>query len=195
MTVGVVSYGAGNVRSLCNALDRLGYAAAVSSVPSELEQTDRIIFPGVGQAGSAMARINEEAGLADWLRTTQKPFLGICLGMQVLFDRSTERDTTCLGILAGTVDRFRDVKVPHMGWNRVETEQGTPLFQDIPDGSYFYFAHSYFAPITPVTIGTSTYGSTFTAAIRHDERWGVQFHPEKSGPTGLRLLENFLKQC
>lgn len=194
MRVGLVSYGAGNVRSVQNALERLDCSVVVSASPDDLESTDKVIFPGVGEARSAMAYIDER-GLAPWLTQTAKPFLGICLGMQVLFERSTERDTDCLGVLPGTVERFEGVKVPHMGWNRVFSTTPSPLFTGIEQGAYFYFAHSYYAPLTPVSIGSTTYGSMFASAVHSGNRWGVQFHPEKSGSVGLTLLRNFLQRC
>ncbi len=194
MRIGIVSYGAGNVRSVQNALEALGCTAIISSSPHELEVCDKVIFPGVGEARSAMAYIRDHR-LMSWLSTTERPFLGICLGMQVMFARSTERDTDCLGIFPGTVDRFREVKVPHMGWNRVRSTSPSPLFEGIDEGSYFYFAHSYYVPMSPVTIATTEYGTTFTAALHDRNRWGVQFHPEKSGPAGLTLLRNFIERC
>jgi glutamine amidotransferase len=194
MTIGLVSYGAGNIRSVSNALERLGCSVKSSAVPEELERADRIIFPGVGEARSAMQFIRQR-NLAPWLRETSKPFLGICLGMQVFFDRSTERDTECLGIIPGVVDRFEGVKVPHMGWNKVEHDAKDALFFGITSGEYFYFAHSYYAPMTPESISRTLYGTIFSSAVRSTNRWGVQFHPEKSGDAGLRILRNFVERC
>jgi glutamine amidotransferase len=193
-TIGLVDYGAGNSRSVSNALRRLGVGALISADPEVLNQTDKLIFPGVGEARSAMERLSR-AGVLEWLRETSQPFLGICLGMQLLFDRSTERATECLGVLPGTIELFQSAKVPHMGWNTVEHDATDPLLSEIPSGSHFYFVHSYFAPTGPFTLGTTEYGATFSSAVRHRTRWGVQFHPEKSGPVGLQLLKNFVERC
>ena len=194
MRIGLVSYGAGNVRSVQNALELLGCEVVTSSSIEELESAEKIVFPGVGEASSAMSAINS-AGLGEWLTSLQKPYLGICLGMQVLFERSAERNTACLGILEGSVTTFEDVKVPHMGWNRIDIGTPSPLFDGIPDGSYFYFAHSYCAPLSLQTLATTTHGRQFTCAVRTGNKWGVQFHPEKSGTLGLSLLRNFIDQC
>jgi glutamine amidotransferase len=194
MRVGIISYGAGNVRSVQNALERLGCEVLISADPSLLEGTDKVIFPGVGEAASAMRFIDRE-GVADWMRTTAKSFLGICLGMQVMYESSTERDTTCLGMLDGTVQRFSGVKVPHMGWNRVSWSVPTPLFAGIANGSHFYFAHSYYASVSEETLATTVYERQISVAVNQGSNWGVQFHPEKSGSVGLRLLQNFIERC
>lgn len=192
--IGLIRYGSGNLRSVENALRRLGVRTVVSDDPVALGRADKLIFPGVGEARSAMERLTD-AGLLSWLRSTTQPFLGICLGMQLLFDRSTERQTDCLGVLPGTIELFTSGKVPHMGWNTVETVSDDPLWSDIPRSAFFYFVHSYFAPLGDHTIGRTEYGTAFSSAVRSGTRWGVQFHPERSGPTGLRLLRNFIEQC
>lgn len=193
-TIGLIRYGSGNLRSVENALRRLDVPTIVSDHPAELGLADKLIFPGVGEARSAMERL-ANAGLLSWLRTTTQPFLGICLGMQLLFDRSTERETDCLGVLPGTITKFSAGKVPHMGWNSVEHTAEDPLWADVPSASYFYFVHSYFAPLGDFTVGRTEYGTPFSSAVRRGSRWGVQFHPEKSGTTGLQLLRNFVERC
>jgi glutamine amidotransferase len=134
-----------------------------------------------------------------WLKEVSVPFLGICLGMQLLFDHTTERATDCLGILAGTNERFKSehsqLKVPHMGWNQVQHQGNNPLFSGIVPGEYFYFVHSYYAPVVPATIGMTEYGVQFTSALQQKNYYGVQFHPEKSGKAGLRILKNFIELC
>jgi glutamine amidotransferase len=196
--IGIVDYGAGNIRSVVNALKRLEIDAVVSADRSELDRADKLILPGVGEARSAVAAL-AHVGLLEWLKDLQKPFLGICLGMQILFDHSTERATDCLGIIPGTIEHFKiqspNVKIPHIGWNQVETEAANPLFQNIRSGEYFYFVHSYRAPLVSETIGYTEYGVRFTSAVQKDNYYGVQFHPEKSGTAGLLMLRNFITLC
>ncbi|MCX6132678.1 MAG: imidazole glycerol phosphate synthase subunit HisH [Ignavibacteriales bacterium] len=194
--IGIVDYGAGNIRSLGNALERLDKQFFVSRNVQELQRADKLMLPGVGEARSAIESLNR-GGLLGWLPTIRVPFLGICIGMQILFEHSDERDTACLGIVPGRVARFDDtvMKVPHMGWNRVHLKTQSPLFQGIPDGEFFYFVHSYAAPLVPDTIGSTEYGREFSAAVQHNNFYGVQFHAEKSGNAGLQLLRNFSELC
>jgi len=194
--IGIIDYGAGNTRSLQFALDRLGVPSMVSRRVDELRRVSKVILPGVGAARSAIAAL-EQSGVADFLRTTDLPLLGICLGMQLLFDTSDEWDTTCLGMMSGGVHRFasRDLKIPHMGWNRVYVHGNDPLMKGIDDGAYFYFVHSYFAPIGPESIASTHYGIEFCSAVARDNYHGVQFHPEKSGTSGMRVLANFVEHC
>ena len=194
MKIGLISYGSGNVRSVANALRRAGAEVTASDDPRILSRADKLVFPGVGEARAAMERLGN-AGLISWLCNTPQPFLGICLGMQLLYDRSTERSTECLGVLPGSITQFPSGKVPHMGWNTVAHDGQDPLWRGVDAGAYFYFVHSYFAPVGPYTIASTEYGVTFTAAVRRHNRWGVQFHPEKSGPAGLQLLRNFVERC
>jgi imidazole glycerol-phosphate synthase subunit HisH len=196
--IGIIDYGAGNIKSVSNALAKLGAEYFVSSDKNNLNRAQKLIMPGVGEALTAMNALGR-LDLTHWLKEVQVPFLGICLGMQVLFGRSDERDTECLGIVSGTISKFdRDtligsvLKVPHMGWNTVHRIGNDSLFEGIPDGSYFYFVHSYKAPIVSETSGKTDYGGDFTSAVRKGNFAGVQFHPEKSGPVGLKLLQNFL---
>ncbi len=196
--IGIVNYGAGNIRSVSNALNRLSVPHFVSNNCNELNKADKLIFPGVGEARSAMDAL-VFTGLADWLKEVTVPFLGICLGMQLLFEQTTERATECLGIISGTNERFNSsqsqLKVPHMGWNQVQQNSNNPLFSGISSGENFYFVHSYYAPIVPATIGTTEYDVQFTSAIQQKNYYGVQFHPEKSSKAGLQLLKNFIELC
>jgi imidazole glycerol-phosphate synthase subunit HisH len=195
--IGIIDYGAGNIRSVCNALTRLHVPYFISSDRETLEKADKVIFPGVGEARSAM-EILIRLDLTEWVKEVKVPFLGICLGMQLLFTRTTERSTDCLGILQGTNERFAsqlDLKVPHMGWNQVEHHGDCALWSGIASGEHFYFVHSYYAPLVSATIGTTNYGVPFTSALRENNYFGVQFHPEKSGRIGLQLLKNFVELC
>jgi glutamine amidotransferase len=194
--IGIVDYGAGNIRSLGNALDRLGKQFFVSQDVNELQRAEKLILPGVGEARSAIESL-DRIGLLQWLTTVSVPFLGICIGMQILFEHSDERDTPCLGIVPGRVARFNttSLKVPHMGWNRVSVTGQSPLFEGIRDGEFFYFVHSFGAPIVPDTIGATDYGRQFSSAIQRKNFYGVQFHAEKSGNAGLQLLRNFSELC
>jgi glutamine amidotransferase len=196
--VGIINYGAGNIRSVSNALNRINVPHFISDDRNKLNQADKLIFPGVGEARSAMDAL-ARAGLTSWLKEVTVPFLGICLGMQLLFDHTTERATDCLGILSGINERFKGeesrLKVPHMGWNQVQQKEENPLFSGITSGEYFYFVHSYYAPIVPATIGITDYDVQFTSAIQQKNYYGVQFHPEKSAHAGLQLLKNFIERC
>ena len=190
----VIDYRAGNLYNVGNALRYLGAEWIQSKDPETVRRASRIILPGVGSAAPAMESLAEE-GLLDVLRTTRVPFLGICLGLQLLFERSDEEDTDCLGILEGSVRRFdsRSLKVPHIGWNQV---RGTDdrLLAGIPDGSNFYFVHSYCASASAsTTIAKTEYGVEFASVVRRQNFCGVQFHPERSGEVGLRLLRNFIE--
>lgn len=190
--IAIVKYKAGNVRSVMNALHRLGVEAVLSDEAAVLQSADKVIFPGVGEAGNAMATLRE-TGLDEVLRGLKQPFLGICLGMQLMCSHSEEGNTECLGIFPERVKRFPEgEKVPHMGWNELE-DLKSPLMQGIAPGSDVYFVHSYFAEAGPDCIATTTYGLPFAAAMARGNFYGVQFHPEKSGEVGQRILGNFLK--
>jgi glutamine amidotransferase len=195
----VVDYRAGNLRSVETALLHLEARFRISSSPEEVAAAQRLIVPGVGEARAAMEQLSA-TGLdqaIDGFWRAGRPLLGICLGCQIIFDRSEERSTPCLGLLAGTVERFRPGpgrKVPHMGWNRVFLRRPHPLFSGIADGTFFYFVHSYFPQPAEadVVIGECEYGLRFAAAVARDNLAACQFHPEKSADSGLRLLANFL---
>jgi glutamine amidotransferase len=196
--IAVINVGTGNLRSVSKALECVGAEVEITSTPLTLEQAGGLVLPGVGAFRAGMEKLQETGGdkkLAELVRKGV-PFLGICLGLQLLFTRGEEHGThPGLDIVSGTVKRFGGgVKIPHMGWNAVRKSSVSPLFRGIADDSYFYFAHSY--QVEPmdreVVAGITHYGSDFTSAISRGNLHGVQFHPEKSGPTGLRLLANFV---
>ncbi len=190
----LIDYGAGNTRSVGNALDRLGAAWMLTADLDELASADRVILPGVGAAASAMAALRER-GLVDWLRATRQPLLGVCLGLQLLYEHSEESNTACLGLLPGTVRRFPDagVPVPHMGWNTLRLTAPTAFLDETMDGAHAYFVHTYAAPVGPETRATCHYADlTFSAVIERDNIVATQFHPEKSAGVGATILQNFL---
>lgn len=197
--IGIIDYGRGNLRSVEKALLRLGYSARILEKPKELESVQGIILPGVGAFADAMSALEEKGWIQPLLHYAEsgRPFLGICLGMQVLFEAGEEHgEHRGLGLLPGRVVRFpAGRKVPHMGWNTVAQERSCFLMEGIPDEAYFYFVHSYYAQSEDeqILIGMSDYGLRFPALVGRDNVWGAQFHPEKSSPWGLKLLENFGK--
>lgn len=194
MSTVLIQYQAGNLRSVGFALDRLGVNYIISSDPEVIHAADRVIFPGVGNAGFAMKQLQMN-GLHTLLPTLTQPVLGICLGMQLLCALSDEGPTTCLGIFPDPVLQFPASigKVPHMGWNRIDQLEG-PLFKGIEAGDFVYFVHSYFVPNSSYTAAQSEYGGMrFSAAIQRDNIFGVQFHPERSGDTGMQVLRNFIE--
>ncbi|MGD1848811.1 MAG: imidazole glycerol phosphate synthase subunit HisH [Salibacteraceae bacterium] len=194
MNIAIVDYGAGNVRSVQFAVERLGYRSALVDAPDGLQAADRIIFPGVGAAGAARQALMT-SGLWEVIPTLQQPLLAICLGMQLLAEASAENNTPGLGIVPGRVAGFQaPLRVPHMGWNRLVC-QNDPLLEGLPSESYAYFVHSYFLPPVPQTIASTKYGTAFTAALRKNNFWACQFHPEKSGAVGAQILKNFLERC
>jgi glutamine amidotransferase len=195
----VVDYGAGNLRSVAIALARLGFDPLVTSEPRAVESADALIVPGVGAAADTMSNLAQRH-LVEPIReyiASGRPFLGVCMGLQVLFSVSEEGgEHPCLNILPGRVRRLPDgLKVPHMGWNSVGQRRPHPIFDGIPDGAFFYFVHSYYAhPEDPsVVIGETDYGVTFPAVVAKGNIVATQFHPEKSAESGLRLYENFLR--
>ena len=189
--IAVVKYNAGNIRSIMNALERLGVEAILTEDPAVLKQADKIIFPGVGEASTAMNYLKNK-GLDQVLKQIQQPFLGICLGMQLMCRFSEENETECLGIFPRKVRKFPPLgKVPHMGWNDFTNVEGT-LFEGINLEDDMYFVHSYFVEVGEETTATTDYLLPFSAALQKDNYYGVQFHPEKSAAVGQRLLQNFL---
>ena len=188
----IIDYDAGNVKSLQFALERLGVNAILTNNSELIATSDRVIFPGQGEAISAMKKLKKH-GLDQLIPTLKQPVLGICLGMQLLCDKTEEGETNGLGIVPTKVIRFPNtVKVPQMGWN-VVTHSNTGLFQGIEQGCYMYLVHSYFVPIEPETSAKSNYAGEYSVGIKKNNFYGVQFHPEKSSKAGSQLLENFLK--
>ena len=196
--IAVVDSGGANLASVLHALERLGARARLTRDAQEISSADKVILPGVGTAARAMERMRE-AHLIDCLRERRGPTLGICLGMQLLFQRSEEGNVETLGLLEGEVrklDAASGLAIPHMGWNDVSRAAGSAsyLLRDIPDGSHFYFVHSYRADLTADTRGICRYGEPFTALAERGNLCGVQFHPERSGEAGAKLLRNFLER-
>jgi glutamine amidotransferase len=198
-TTVVVDYGAGNLKSVENALRHLGASFRVTSAPTDVDAADALIFPGVGEAAASMAELRR-TGLDEAIRrfvASGRKVLGICIGCQVIFERSEERDTECLGIFGGRVARFPGgpgLKVPHMGWNSVHFTRPHPVFHSIPQDSPFYFVHSYYPVPADLSLvaGETDYGEVFASCIARRNLVAFQFHLEKSGPRGLQLLDNFL---
>jgi glutamine amidotransferase len=191
----IIDSGGANLASLQFAFERLGARAHVSSDARTITSASRVILPGVGAAGDAMQRLRN-AGLAALLPSLRQPVLGICLGMQLLFQRSEEGSTDCLGILPETVRRLqpaRGLPVPHMGWNQLNPLRDDPLLEGIAPNDYVYFVHSYAAPVSAITLATADYGIPVSAIVRKGNFWGAQFHPERSAGTGARVLANFLR--
>jgi len=190
----IVKYNAGNIQSVLYAMERIGATAVVTDDHALIRGADRVIFPGVGEASTAMNYL-QARGLDQLLRDLTQPLLGICLGMQLMCAHSEENDTECLGIFAEPVKKFlpgeSGLKVPQIGWNEV-TDTRSRIFKNIPDGSYFYFVHSYYAASGEHTIGTSNYTLPYSSVLHRDNFYGVQFHPEKSAAAGEQLLKNFI---
>jgi len=190
----VVESGGANVASLCYALERLGAVPRISAEAAEIRAASHVILPGVGAAASAMARL-AALDLVGLFATLAQPVLGICLGMQLLYEASEEGDASCLGLLPGVARRLAhapDRPVPHMGWNRLAATRPSPLLAGVPDGAHVYFVHSYALALGPETAATAEYGGPFSAVVQRGNLCGMQFHPERSGRTGARLLANFL---
>jgi len=192
----MIDYDAGNTRSVMNALDRLGAEYILTDDKETIQKAERVIFPGVGHAGAAMEALRSK-NLVTTIKSLTQPVLGICVGMQLLAERSNEGETTCLGIVPGVVTKFdkrKKYKVPHMGWNQLSDLRPVPILDGIDKGSYVYFVHSYYLPDSEYSIATCDYEKPFAAAINKDNFWGVQFHPEKSGEVGAQMIKNFLEK-
>lgn len=194
MSTVVVKMGVGNTASVMFSLERIGAEAELTEDPVRIAAAERVILPGVGAAAHAMALL-EERGLRDVLRAYKRPLLGICLGQQLLFESSEEGDATGLGFLPGRVIKFtsRDLIIPHMGWSALAIERPHALLEGVKTGDYVYFVHSYVCPIGEATLASGEYGQRFSAVVGKDNVFGCQFHPERSGAIGARIIENFLR--
>jgi len=194
-TVGLIDAGGANLGSVRYALERLGMAVRMVREPSDLAGTSRVILPGVGAAAEGMRRLHAQ-GLVQPLRDLQVPLLGICLGMQLLFEGSEEGGVDCLGLLPGVVRRLHPavgVRVPHMGWNKLLALRESPLLDGVTPGVSAYFVHSYAAPVTSDTVAACHHGGLFTAVVQRGRLCGAQFHPERSAGPGARILRNFIE--
>ena len=196
MTVAIVHLGAGNTASVLFALERLGAEAVITSDAAMIADAERVVLPGVGAAGYAMARM-AELGLTEVITNFERPLIGLCLGQQLLFETSEENGgATMLGFIPGEVKRLNvrpDLPVPHMGWTRLEGLKDDPILEGMAEGSYAYFVHSFVCPDTETTIACADYGTEVPAMVRTGNRWGCQFHPERSAEAGARILNNFLR--
>lgn len=195
-SVTVLAYGAGNVASVQFALERLGAAVRLTCDPVDVAEAERLILPGVGQAGYAMSRL-DELGLTEAIRAFPRPLLGVCLGQQLLFADSEEGGgTPLLGLIPGRVAKLEpgpSLPVPHMGWSRLDVAREDPLLDGVGDEAWAYFVHSFVCPDGPATLARADYGGVVPAVVRQANRWGCQFHPERSAKAGARILKNFLE--
>ena len=197
MNLVVIDYQSGNLRSVARALQAAGASPKVTGDPGQIRTADAVVLPGVGSGPAAMAAL-EQRGLVEPVReflASGRPFLGICLGLQLLLDHTEEGDAPCLGVLAGEVRRLpQGLKVPHMGWNSVQLVKEHPAFQGVPQNSYFYFVHSYYAAPQDAegVVGLTEYGISMCSVYARDNLVATQFHPEKSGAIGLRIYKNFV---
>lgn len=191
----IIDSGGANIASLRFAVERLGIDSQLTTDANVLREATHVMLPGVGAAADCMARLRD-ADLVDTIRFLRQPLLGICVGMQLLYESSEEGDVECLGLLRGRVRRFSresGLPVPHMGWNQLEFERSGPLLTDIAPGDYVYFVHSYSAPLDESTLVASTYGESFSAVVQRENVYGAQFHPERSARIGSLLLRNFMR--
>ncbi len=192
----IIKYNAGNIRSVQFALERLGVNGIVSDDPAVIQSADKVIFPGVGEASTAMQYLRERK-LDAVITGLKQPVLGICLGMQLLCQHSEENDTDCLGVFDVNVKKFQSpvphgLKIPQIGWNNITGLYST-IFEHVPENSYVYFVHSYYAALSEHTVATTNYVINYSSALQKDNFYAVQFHPEKSAEHGARIIENFLK--
>jgi imidazole glycerol-phosphate synthase subunit HisH len=190
----LIDAGGSNLGSVRYALERQGVEASVSADAARIRAASHVILPGVGAAAPGMARLRSN-GMDDVVRGLTQPVLGVCLGMQLLFERSQESDTQCLGLIPGVVQHFAqstEIRIPHMGWNSLHMERDDPLFAGIEAEPYFYFVHSYAAPADRYALASCFHGERFSAAVRRENFYGVQFHPERSGAAGATILRNFI---
>jgi glutamine amidotransferase len=191
--VAIIDYKCGNLQSVKNALERLGAEYVVTASEEVIRKADRVILPGVGSAATAIESL-QQTGLCDTIRSLRRPVLGICVGMQIMCRWSEEGNTECLGIFDSKVKKFipdEGLKVPHMGWNKISNLE-SKLFKDLAGGSYVYYVHSYYPELCPDTIATTVHGKMFSGALKYENFYGTQFHPEKSGDIGEQIIKNFL---
>ena len=194
--IALIDYGAGNVASVANALNELGQKYKITNSETEICRAEKVIFPGVGEASFAIKQLHK-LNLYSLLRIVKRPILGVCLGMQLMADFSTEGNIQCLGIFPGEVLKFdsQKVKVPHMGWNDIHFKKESKLFSGITEGERFYFANSYYLPVNEFTTSYCNNSIDFSASMEKENYYGVQFHPEKSSDAGLKVLKNFIELC
>lgn len=195
----IIDTGCANINSLKFALERLGYEILVSKESADIKSAKKVFLPGVGSAEYAMAGINER-NLFDVVTELKQPVLGICLGMQLLTKHSVENniDTPCLAVIdtqIGKIDAAEHIRLPHMGWNTLTNIKASPLFDGISEQDYFYFVHTYCAPVSNHALALCDYGQNFSASLQQENYYGVQFHPERSGKSGAKLLKNFMELC
>jgi imidazole glycerol-phosphate synthase subunit HisH len=194
--IALIDYDAGNTASVSNLLEELDVEFVITNDKQKILEAEKIILPGVGEASSAMEKLYEYE-LVEVIKSITKPFLGICLGMQLLCNQTEEGNVNCLGVIPVTVKRFdlKGFKVPHMGWNNTFDIKSENLLKGINDKEYFYFAHSFYVPQNNFTTSTCNYGVRFSASVRNNNFYGIQFHPEKSAQQGTKIIKNFLELC
>ncbi|MDI1324707.1 MAG: imidazole glycerol phosphate synthase subunit HisH [Algoriphagus sp.] len=197
MKIAVIKYNSGNVQSVLYALERLGADAELTDDPAKIRAADKVIFPGQGEASTAMTYLKSRK-LDSLIKDLKQPFLGVCLGLQLLCEHTEENDTECLGVFPVKVKRFipensQEFKVPHVGWNELENLTADPLLHGLPANPFVYYVHSFYAELSEYTIATTHYIHDFSAILHRDNFWAIQAHPEKSSTVGEKLLENFLK--
>ncbi len=195
MSIALIKYNAGNTFSVLNALERIGVFPVLTDNPEEILNAEKVIFPGVGEASSAMEYLKSRE-LDKVITSLKVPVLGICIGLQLMCQHSEENNTDCMSLMNVKVKKFpqKSGKIPQIGWNTIENFK-SELFKDIPNESYVYYVHSFAAEISPYTIAESNYGLKYSAALKKDNFYAVQFHTEKSGKVGEKILENFIKYC
>ena len=196
MKIAVIKYNSGNVQSVLYALERLGADAELTDDPAKIRAADKVIFPGQGEASTAMTYLKARK-LDSLIKDLKQPFLGVCLGLQLLCEHTEENDTECLGVFPVKVKRFipensQEFKVPHVGWNELENLTADPLLHRLPENPFVYYVHSFYAEMSEYTIATTHYIHDFSAILHRDNFWAIQAHPEKSSTVGEKLLENFL---